>query len=268
MLLAEIKGMHFIDFGQNELTKSTAKKIGLKEVYREDNQYVTYVEAINEDFIVYYFPQAHRFLFVYDKIGNPNVNEVLNLVSEGDAAYTENQDTPSILIMQDVFPPKMVGIDIPEGVVESSSAFSLDMPNNLVKPINRFLTDITFDLMLYQHSLGKIEILKQYLFEKDGDYYTRIFADGTKAFVAFNDKAVGITATGVRLDELERHLVRSAENSQVAPMFPMSSEKYQVINIMNEKRYTLSITEDVRGEGLDLNMPISGFRGIRVFSNN
>ena len=53
-----------------------------------------------------------------------------------------------------------------------------------------------------------------------------------------------------------------------APFFPMGANKYQVINIKTENRFTLSVIEDVRGEATDLKLPMNALGGLRIFANN
>lgn len=268
VLLTETKSMHFKDFGSDEMPEKIISKAGLKEVYREDRSYVVYQEALNEEFILYYFPVSHKFLFAYDKSNSPSLKNILEKVSVADAAYTQNMEVPSLLIMQDTFPPKTFPIGEPE-LAEDKLGFSLDVRYNPSRPINKFLVDLAFDLMLYQGQLDNSNIVSQYLFTKQEDgSYSRQFNDGTTAHLAFNEKAFGLTAPKLNLRDFENYLAKYASNSMIAPFFPMGANKYQVINIKTEKRFTLSVIEDVRGEATDLKLPMNALGGLRIFANN
>ena len=212
-LIFKTHGMHYTQFG-DELDKVTLELAGLTEVYREDaddGKYVVYLEKGTKDFQIYYWPITQSFLVTFEGNSATNFFDLLENLKLADASSSQVGTGKPDMLTSKGFPPKFISISYPEGMAEGLTGFLFRISRNKSKPINKFIYDLTYDLVLYRETLGLNKILDLYLFTKAAEnLYERKFPDRTEAFVAINDNVVGITATELNLNDLKEYVYWSA----------------------------------------------------------
>lgn len=246
----EYVSVHFDTFDE-EISPEIIERAGLKEVYRSENpeeRYVVYILDHPGEILLYYFHNG-TMLFAFEDGKKIDFGELFSEVSTAKVGYAGAGQPPSIFILDQIFPPKMIEINY---MNTARASFDIAFVPNLEKPIYKLASEIIGDLALYRTVLNDDQILSAHKMSKlSDDSYYRKFHDETELFVSISQDVVGVSFSNLSTAELRRFLIMDHSNNLSQSFIPnLADEKMQIVN--DRFVVTLSIMQDIRGESLDL----------------
>ena len=256
-LITHAKKMNFEGFDK-ELDQNLLSKMNLKFANKsyEPREMIWYE---GRNVVVSYTPETRGLFFILVEETRKSFREknILNDLETASPGFkNKSEKLPSLLFTKKMFPPniyKLKYMDAKDGKI----SFFLDLFDNKPSLLNRFLTDLTHDILKFYPEIDLEKILNNYNFksvDKNNFRYLH-YTDNTEVNVTRIKNKILITSNNLNIENFKKFFSNFNKNSSInniVPLLPQPDKRYEFVKLKSKKNGSVSIKIDVRGEDINL----------------